>query len=1313
MKIIVFFAFLAVLYFVIYLLDLLIGGIAYPDGKRYLNVRLAAAVFVTAVILLNGYVFTGLVTGVDALINAPGLQGFFGFVLPGRAYEILYMLLLLFGLNIGLQLVTAAVTGVTRLVFSKKQEYIDTQDMDIPHKLLHLPWVLIRPCYEDSRGRYVLNSGGFNLYLWINGVKNSFLAVFVIETLLLALSALWGSETWNETLLAAGKAWYMLPFAMYLLLRQTALTLRPESDEYENSLFYSEVREELDGNINGLMSRYSEAFGGTGALLYQEAANLRAVTKDDYPDNSLGNYQVEDCRQPDVLQFMVEQLREEDLELSDSYGNVLQELLNGGSVFVRDYTGGEFADYLAVYLNYHLSQGRTALVICGDTKREDIICGQLNRSMKRLNALSGVWGIHADHDMESSDPVHILVCSWRSLLDKELRSRDADFAEALFCTVLTDVPELASADGISLGMLFDELRNLNPSMQYIAVSDEDNMNLRAAIQYETRTDMKHFSNDMRLPGTGLMVWKAESCYRLQDMLRIGEGRSPYMGTALPLALVAVNDDLPEVFIPEEPSDGSVTYFHVLSQSGEEVRRYLDKEVNLTSAVRTDPDELARAKDLCVAVVFDTSFNMFSAVWKWLKYGGKNGTLLHVISPPYMLRGYFASHFRRIMMNDNQYESMVPLTSSLDVSRVAEILMILDSNGMSDTELMERGRRMGWQCGSVEEMLSKCLHTVLEDENKASAVYEYFRFEQTDIPAAEDIWKDSSFTVRMANHALAKEIMDMVNPARMVINDAEGEPAGILKGNVSNYYLRDQLTVYGGTVYRVADVMDGSVYLEQVTPSRIPQYYPVSCFSISGLVRTDDLVDTDFMDLNLCRAKVERDIAGYWESDRGIQLCSSGGVMVHKLTGDGSEGVHSAVEKAGILEVSLRRSVFGGKADQAVNLLCFMLSELFKTLFPNLWQNVFVGRENEKDADLIAKVMSQGDRCDDETKVRSVIPWIARRDDRAGSGTEDFISLFIIEFSCVEYGIVQTLRNRMEHVFRMLYEYLSWYTQIDKTPSGKGKEKKEEPERYLDFGKNTAPDSFAPGELLAFLKRFVASDRAVKEEDGEEGGQPQSYKEEKKVCSYCGRSISVWYELEGGKRYMCARCHDTEIEREEILELYKQTEEFMRKDYGISFDRSIHVRFSSTSDIERRVGDAFNERLLGYYDFRKRELALETPGPRASIQDTLVHELTHRWQYDELDMRRLEKKLRNDSTVTKILEGHATYVEIDGMKRLHENRFAERLEADMETRDDEYGKGYRMIRDYISDKTAEGSHVSPFTAMQQYVKEIINGDITVK
>jgi hypothetical protein len=404
----------------------------------------------------------------------------------------------------------------------------------------------------------------------------------------------------------------------------------------------------------------------------------------------------------------------------------------------------------------------------------------------------------------------------------------------------------------------------------------------------------------------------------------------------------------------------------------------------------------------------------------------------------------------------------------------------------------------------------------------------------------------------------------------------------------------------------------------------------------------------------------------------------------------------------------------------------MLKEIFKTLFPSLWENIYVVRDNEKESALVQRVREEGSKCaDQELKVRSIIPWTECTEGPDYSKSDDYIYLYIVEFSCVEYGIVQTLCNKIEQVFRLLYDYLCWYLNDNQSTETAAKVASEEEteegadpakegrefDKYLHFGMQNIPESFAPDELKEFLKQFVSS-QVVKDNVSEEYNEPiHTTSTEGKICSYCNRPISVWYELENGKRFMCARCHDSKIERQEILEMYDQTKEFMEGEYDIKLNSKIHVRFSSTADIEKRAGKSYDGRILGYYNSTRRELALETPGPKVAIQDTLIHELTHCWQYDNLDIRKLEKKLRNDEQVLEILEGHAVYVEIDAMRKLHESNYADRLEDEMIHRDDEYGRGYMLIKDYLKERENE-ENLTAFSAMKELVKSFIDGERTI-
>ena len=200
--------------------------------------------------------------------------------------------------------------------------------------------------------------------------------------------------------------------------------------------------------------------------------------------------------------------------------------------------------------------------------------------------------------------------------------------------------------------------------------------------------------------------------------------------------------------------------------------------------------------------------------------------------------------------------------------------------------------------------------------------------------------------------------------------------------------------------------------------------------------------------------------------------------------------------------------------------------------------------------------------------------------------------------------------------------------------------------------------------------------------------------------------------------MCGHCKDHQItQRDEIKSLYFETVEFLKSGYGIPLRKNIHVRFHSAEAIRRETKDIGGDggRILGLYTPRRHQLLLETGGPRVAMQSTLIHELTHAWQFDNLPLRELMRKLpaltRNRQRLI-LLEGHAVYVEVDAMRRKNETEYADRLSQSYLSRQDEYGAGYRFISGYLRQKEEEGSHMTPFAAMELLVKDIMEGKVTV-
>ena len=79
----------------------------------------------------------------------------------------------------------------------------------------------------------------------------------------------------------------------------------------------------------------------------------------------------------------------------------------------------------------------------------------------------------------------------------------------------------------------------------------------------------------------------------------------------------------------------------------------------------------------------------------------------------------------------------------------------------------------------------------------------------------------------------------------------------------------------------------------------------------------------------------------------------------------------------------------------------------------------------------------------------------------------------------------------------------------------------------------------------------------------------------------------------------------------------------------------------------------------------------------------------------------------------ILEGHAVFMEVETMRRMHEDAYADRIHASYMLREDEYGTGYRLVRDYLIQKCGLGSHITPFSAMILLLQDVIDGKVVIQ
>ena len=159
-------------------------------------------------------------------------------------------------------------------------------------------------------------------------------------------------------------------------------------------------------------------------------------------------------------------------------------------------------------------------------------------------------------------------------------------------------------------------------------------------------------------------------------------------------------------------------------------------------------------------------------------------------------------------------------------------------------------------------------------------------------------------------------------------------------------------------------------------------------------------------------------------------------------------------------------------------------------------------------------------------------------------------------------------------------------------------------------------------------------------------------------------------------------------------------------YGVKPPERLHLRFAGADAIRKKMGAGNGyERVLGFCERKdkgkKKDLWIEARGPRNTVQSTLIHELTHYWQMETFGLGKLEKLSPDKGTTA--MEGHACYVEVCAMRDFGESDYADAMEAQLDVRDDAYGKGFRAFKEYMQTVEGEGSHMNPFAAFTRKIE----------
>lgn len=243
--------------------------------------------------------------------------------------------------------------------------------------------------------------------------------------------------------------------------------------------------------------------------------------------------------------------------------------------------------------------------------------------------------------------------------------------------------------------------------------------------------------------------------------------------------------------------------------------------------------------------------------------------------------------------------------------------------------------------------------------------------------------------------------------------------------------------------------------------------------------------------------------------------------------------------------------------------------------------------------------------------------------------------------------------------------------------------------YLRFGYEGIDGRLAVAETLALLNELGFGDNELyRARTGHAKPDPASLQDTEQVCDFCGLPLNgVAFDVLNDGRVRCVSCSASAINSvEEFRALYQRTLPSMEGLFNIRIGVPIRVRTADARAIAKHRGivfkpsSHFDARVVGFaqHDRNGYSLYIENGAPRLRAMSTIVHELTHIWQYVNWDDKAMRKKYGKGQNRDIVYEGMAMWAEIQFLYLIGENHHARRQEENTLRRQDVYGEGFRLF-----------------------------------
>lgn len=1115
-----------------------------------------------------------------------------------------------------------------------------------------------------------------NVGHWIRYFRNLFGVLLLIEGLGVSVYLNFNLLIVPDRVAAALiKSLFMMPLLSFFLLDQISIFLQAEAGQNDVLLDTEHLDLTHTGDYSKFIQLYEGYFGGNALISYYIN---NSPTQDGSIFSGADTEQLRRASNPQLLSAICRNVNNAIHPLLPNYIDALVDLVNGKSVIVFDSFRGEFILYYLSYLQQNLFLRRKALVIAASETQVQLIIAQYREAFRRINKVHPIWKIESVDTMPANDDdVDILVCTPEQLFDTRSVEKHEDFFRHLHDVTILDIYSLLCSEKAYLLRLFHSIHGEH--VQYAFFSEENNADIKKAVmEILNMQDISLYTNHNDNSHVCIMCWRGESYYKTQHV--ISENLYHDFGIGYTIALIACKYDVSRIHIHGNSSVPLDTYFSTVKESAAVINEqfFQTTRIHVDSIVRHNPICARQEDNLSFDIYYDHTKNLLNAVRLSLSDTAAVTSMVHIVSRPYMLRDYFAHNITTLYQNLSGTQMVVPsITSSLRAPCVV-LLILLREQELTSENIIEYMHAFGIEGSDVESLLTQALEIAF-GKGVYPNVYNYFSFGDGEIPLFKDDDYQYTRIVKLTNERIYDEAKSITADFAKITGDCEGT-LPIHRRIVHNYCLPGQQFAYGGKRYSIVSVDRGVVRVRyEETVIREEEYTPYCALRTTGEPVLQSTVANTNYTCRLYRVGMERTITGYFSHFNGPDFNSeNNNTLDHALNTPVVDQLDASV-----IELTIAFP-FGKNYERAAALFCVLFKGLMETVLPNNYQDIMVvSRINRDTLEALPFEHDETLAMRDDPKPSD---WLEEMDYELPmsrdilklfpplEGTlftpnsESEIRLYLIHYNDVDDSPAAALMAEMDRLLTILRGYVQWVVENPLIPHS-----------FLKLGYNLIPAIFDTEGVHNCLQRIAFDAKAT----GSVLTGMLTVADPGNVahCDFCGRPLMTQQWIFDDARVMCEDCHKHRTsERKEVQKLLRQAYQTLESIYQIRIPQDIKIRFNTAATIRKaNAGSTPSGRVIGLYFKGKREIWIERGGPEACVLSTLIHELTHAWQGENLEINRID---------TKFLEGHSTYVEIECLRKLGQTLYANYWEDSVLSRSDVYAEGlkhWKSVLQSSSDK----------------------------